>query len=265
MAKKARIAGPGLIVNRHAKNSKIEIAFDPSPDGFVSAAKRENARLKVIIIPGTGAVEPIELFVQPKTWVFKFEAAQIPPDRLADLEALITEKQDVHVVLEYTPQQETLPFTAEPHKSETTKAVKDTPAEPARSQIIPLTFQGLRGCCCQITIVHDGKGWRAGYEIKVGNLEKSRSVADLIHRSSRAEAIQEAKSSIEQWAEEVEVSGSADAKRALRRRLTSVCEQIDEQLDPLIDRAELEADDREAEEFAEDDPKDGIHADEDPD
>lgn len=111
MAQAARIAGPGLIINRHAKNGKIEMAVDPSPDGFITACRRENARLKVLIVPGNGAIEPIEIKVKPKALVFKFESAEIPRERLADLEALITEEQDVHVVIEYTPQKPELPFS----------------------------------------------------------------------------------------------------------------------------------------------------------
>lgn len=235
-SKKMKITGPGLLVNRHAKNSKIEIAFDPSPEGFVTAARRENARLKLIVVPGTGDVEPIEMTVSPKIWVFKFERAQIPPERLADLEALITEEQDVHVVLEYTPQQENLPFTA----------ALDTPAtanqEVATPDPIPdhidLKFKGLRNCGCSINIVDRDGQWYAPYRIKVGNLEQGRGALELTGSPTRIEALQRAKSEIQCWCEEVEPSGSDDAKRSLKRRLVEVCDQIDQQIDPLLDRAE---------------------------
>ncbi len=256
MKAKARMAGPGLVVDRTAKHGKINIAIDPSPEGFLSEARRENGRVKILLMPGDGATEPIEISAMPKSLMLKCEAAMIPPHRLADLETLITEQTDVHVVLEYTPHQEALPFMIENEKDANHARGKIDVGPGLRaestSQTIPLKFKGLRGCSCQITVMHDAKGWRAGYEIKVGNLEKTMSPADQIPRGSRAEAIDMAKSSIQQWAEEIEPGGNADARRSMARRLTQVCEQIDEQqVGPWIDQAELEADGRQAEECEE--------------
>lgn len=253
MSKKMEMTGPGRVVNRAAKHGKIDLAVDPSPGGFLSDARQQKERIKVLVIPGDGDTDPIEIYAHPKSLVLRCEGAMIPPGRLADLEALITEEEDVHVVIEYVPKQDQLPFTDAP-KDRTTESTETD------REIIPLKFKGLRGCFCQLTVVHDADGWRAGYEIKVGNLERSTKPEDQITRASRAEAIQVAKSSLEQWAEEVEVSGSADARRAMTRRLTSVCEQIEEQLDPMINAAE---------EFAEDEPHEeeepGLNADEDQD
>jgi hypothetical protein len=54
MATKRKIVGPGRVVNRSAKGSKLELTFDPSPNGFISDARRANERLKVIIRPEDG-------------------------------------------------------------------------------------------------------------------------------------------------------------------------------------------------------------------
>lgn len=122
---------------------------------------------------------------------------------------------------------------------------------------IPLKFTGLRGCKGKITLLHDELGWRASYEIRVGNLEERTSPEDMAHGSSRVEALQEARNGLTMWAEEVRPTGNADAKRSMARRLADVCKQLDEQLDPLLNAAE--------EEFAEDDPEDTTNTDADED
>jgi hypothetical protein len=125
----------------------------------------------------------------------------------------------------------------------------------ATTEEIPLKFRGLRNAKAMITVTHQADGWRAGYEIKVGNLEKSMPALGMVPASSHLEALQAAKSALQMWAEEVEPSGSADTRRATTSRLASVCEQIDAQLDPMLNAAE---------EFAEGGPKeDDEDADED--
>ncbi len=109
MPRKARITGPGTVVDRSAKGGKLKLSFDPSPDGFVSEARSQKEKLKITVVDDSGAVKPLEILADPHKWVFQLENAQIPKDRLADLERLITEESGVHVTLEYTPAQENLP------------------------------------------------------------------------------------------------------------------------------------------------------------
>lgn len=102
MAKQQRMTGPGVILDRSAKHGTIKIAFDPSPNGFVGDARREKGRL-AIRIEAEGQ-DSIEISAPVKEWVFQLKDAQIPAERLADLEALITDETSVHVSVEYTPE-----------------------------------------------------------------------------------------------------------------------------------------------------------------
>ena len=101
---KHRMTGPGLVVDRSAKKSKLIVAFDPSPDGFVAECRKDKGRLTLTIAAPSAGIEPIVCQVDPRAWQFKFEEAAIPKDRLADVEFLITEETDVQVTLEYTPE-----------------------------------------------------------------------------------------------------------------------------------------------------------------
>jgi hypothetical protein len=107
--KKQRLTGPGLVLDRSCKKGKLKIRFDASPNGFVAQAQGAKEKLSVQIIPGNGDIEPIEVLADPKLWAFQLENAHVPKDRLADLERLIAEEIDVHIVISYTPQQENLP------------------------------------------------------------------------------------------------------------------------------------------------------------
>ena len=101
MAKKQKITGPGRVIDRSAKDGKLSIAFDPSPGEMVTEARKDKGRLVVTIIPSDG--EPIQISASPKVWQLKLTDAAIPKERLADLESLITEEEDVHVSIEYAP------------------------------------------------------------------------------------------------------------------------------------------------------------------
>lgn len=257
MSKKARIAGPGLIVNRHAKNSKIEIAFDPSPEGFVSAARRENARLKLIVIPGKGEIEPIEITVSPKIWVFKFERAQIPAERLADLEALITEEQDVHCVLEYTPSQDELTFEPDPpaalrnytdaEDAEVNAVNKvnevpipnsaDSPVseDPTDPEILEFKPSNVNHAGVTIALHDDGKLWRAVYVWHLGNYQgQSLPLENADRHPSRDECLDETKVEILLALRGVEVTGNADAKRSAKVRLGRMAEQFERWADAQV-------------------------------
>lgn len=118
---------------------------------------------------------------------------------------------------------------------------------------IPLKFKALRGCKGMVFVRCDGLGWRAWYDIQVGNLAKHAGPEDMNPVSSRVVALQAAKSAMQCWLEDIEPSGSADAKRALKVRLAQVCEQLDVQLAPMLNAAEK---------FAEDEPEE-LNADED--
>lgn len=110
MAKtKQRISGPGRVLDRSAKKGKIKIAFDPSPGEFIGEARRAKERLIVNIQSGDSDDPPIEISASGKLWAMQLEDASIPADRLAELEAMITEEEDVHVTIEYAPVQEKLP------------------------------------------------------------------------------------------------------------------------------------------------------------
>lgn len=102
MAKKQRITGPGRVLDRSAKGGKVSLAFDPSPGEMVTEARKDKGRLIVTVLPADG--EPIQISASPKTWQLKLEDAAIPKDRLAELEALITEEENVHVTIEYVPE-----------------------------------------------------------------------------------------------------------------------------------------------------------------
>jgi len=102
-AKRQGITGPGQVLDRSAKNGKIKLSFDPSPDGFVGECRMDKGRLTVTIQPGVSDMEPIQISAAAKLWAIQLEEAAIPKDRLADLEALITQEEDVHVKIEYTP------------------------------------------------------------------------------------------------------------------------------------------------------------------
>jgi len=227
MGKKARIAGPGLIINRHAKNSKIEIAFDPSPEGFVSSARRENARLKLVIVPGNGCIDPIEMTVSPKIWVFKFERAQVPSERLADLEALITEEQDVHCVLEYTPRQQDLPFaTAEP---------TTTQGETPHTEAIEIKCKGMKLAYLKAVLVCEGAGaWRLGYEAQCGNYSQTKDAKEGPAFDSRTAALNALHFSASTWIDSIELTGSADQKRSLSARKSSWWSQVKEMIDAKV-------------------------------
>jgi len=109
MAKKQRITGPGRILDRSAKKGKLKIAFDPSPNGFITEARLSNDRLIIRIEAQSSEIDPIEIEGSAKQWAIALEGARVPASRLADLEALITEEEDVHVTIEYSPTQDKLP------------------------------------------------------------------------------------------------------------------------------------------------------------
>lgn len=109
MAKRQLITGPGVVMDRAAKKGKLKLAFDPSPGGFVSDARQAHEKVKVTIVAEDDKTKPIEIYASAKLWCFQFEGATIPKDRLSDLERLITDDADVHVTIEYTPQQDDLP------------------------------------------------------------------------------------------------------------------------------------------------------------
>ena len=103
MAKKQMISGPGIVLDRSAKGQKIQIQFDPSPDGFMTEARKEKGRLIVTIHPGISGGKPIEFSAAPRQWKIVLQDASIPKDRLAELESLITQEEDVHVTIQYSP------------------------------------------------------------------------------------------------------------------------------------------------------------------
>jgi hypothetical protein len=240
MAVTHSITGPGRIVNRHAKRGRIEIAIDPSPDGFLTQARTEKARLKVVIIPGTGEIEPIEISVHPKALVFKFESAMIPSDRLADLEALITEEQDVHLVMSYTPTQKSLftdpptldPRPSEPFAEDVPRATSDERPSAAPKERLDIKFKSLKGAKCTVTLSRVSEvDFRIGWVWEVGNWTDCRYIADSMFYRTHNLAIENAAAEIARQIEAAAITGTADQKRAAKRRLAMAKEQIVEQLE----------------------------------
>jgi hypothetical protein len=229
---KAKMTGPGLVVDRSAKHGKINIAIDPSPEGFISEARRENARLKILLIPGDGTTDPIA----------------IPAGRLADVEALITEEKNVHVVLEYVPSQASLPFAVSPEATKATKLAVSGPKATEQRQEIPLKFKGLRNCKALITVTHQADGWRAGHAVQLGNYVHEEAPEDTTAADTRAMAIRGTARAAIWWAEQVEISGGGDTKRGTQKRLAEMCKQIEDQVKALTGTPEPE-------EFAEDEPQ----------
>jgi hypothetical protein len=245
---KAKMTGPGLVVDRSAKHGKINIAIDPSPEGFISEARRENARLKILLIPGDGTTDPIEISAIPKSLMLKCEAAAIPAGRLADVEALITEEKNVHVVLEYVPSQASLPFAVSPEATKATKLAVSGPKATEQRQEIPLKFKGLRNCKALITVTHQADGWRAGHAVQLGNYVHEEAPEDTTAADTRAMAIRGTARAAIWWAEQVEISGGGDTKRGTQKRLAEMCKQIEDQVKALTGTPEPE-------EFAEDEPQ----------
>jgi hypothetical protein len=101
MANKRKIAGPGRIIDRAARKGKIVIGFDPSPDEMITEARKDKGRLIITICGRSSKAVPIQVSASPKAWLLKLEGAMIPKERLAELEAMITEEQEVHVDIEY--------------------------------------------------------------------------------------------------------------------------------------------------------------------
>jgi len=102
MGKAIRITGPGRVDNRNPKKGEVHVAFDPSPESFISEPRSEKQRVKITI--DSDGLAPIELYAKPKQWLLKIADARIDPGRLADLERLIIDETDCHVTIEYTPE-----------------------------------------------------------------------------------------------------------------------------------------------------------------
>lgn len=77
MAKRQRLSGPGIVLDRSAKKGKLKFAFDCSPDAFVTECRREKGRLKVTFT--CDEMEPIEVLAAGKLWAFELEDAAVPP------------------------------------------------------------------------------------------------------------------------------------------------------------------------------------------
>ncbi len=246
MSKKMVMTGPGRVVNRTAKRGRIDLAVDPSPAAFLSDAQQQKERIKVLVIPGDRNTDPIEICTRPKSFVLRCEGAQIPPSRLADLEALITEEKDVHVVLEYVPKQDQLPFTGtETSQNREANATPDpTEAAESRGEEIPLKFSGLKGCRVSLSLIHSGGTWYGGYNAQMGHYEGSRAALDGPPTSSlKSECLVELRDRLHDWFDDLVISGTADQKRATTRRRDMMREQMDDQIKKLIDQAELEEND----------------------
>jgi hypothetical protein len=135
-------------------------------------------------------------------------------------------------------------------KNMATAAPKDAqPAKnkPAEPECLALKFSGLRGCKAMITLKWADGYWYAGWWIQLGNQSQEVAPENTPARSSRVEALQAGKGGLDIWLEELAISGSADAKRAMGKRRDMMREQINQQLDPLLNQME--------EEFAEDGPE----------
>lgn len=177
MGTKSRLAGPGIVLNRHAKRGRIEIAFDPSPEAFITEARKANERVKVLIV--ADRMDPIEISAQSRAWVMKFEASAVPSGRLADLEALITEEQNVHIVLEYEPKQDALPFdmdatSAAEQSSDERQATGDGPLG---NHAFALKLQKKFGASFKFVLTQSAAGWEGWVDIAIPHAETRLSLA----------------------------------------------------------------------------------------
>lgn len=173
MAKRARITGPGIVLNRHAKKGRLEIAFDPSPDGFITDCRKENGRLKVLIV--ADEVDPIEISTQAKAWVMKFEDAAVPARRLADLEALITEEQPVHIVIEYQSDQEKLPFSDT--RSGRTEDFAEDPPTSVPTQTLELKLPRRLAAAVKVRVACDEAGqWFGTLAVRIPHADTTLAV-----------------------------------------------------------------------------------------
>jgi len=172
MNTKSRLAGPGIVLNRHAKRGRFEIAFDPSPEAFITEARKANERVKVLIV--ADGMDPIEISAQSRAWVMKFEASAVPSGRLADLEALITEEQNVHIVLEYEPKQDALPFNVDqPATSDPAPAA----TERARHYAFALKLLKKLAASCKVVLTETAGGWEGWVDIAIPHAETRLSLA----------------------------------------------------------------------------------------
>ena len=146
------------------------------------------------------------------------------------------------------------------------KSTKDSPAQPAAAQpsveethtAFECKFKGLRGCKCHLEILGRRDGWRAKYSAKLGNISGADGTEQVNPAPTRAMAINGALKAILCWLDEIEITGTADARRSLAARRDQMKEQVTEQLQNLIGP--------QTEEFAEDDSAEGeLNADEDQD
>ena len=208
----------------------------------------EPEQKKLQIAPITSAVRIVSLSIRTKGQKIKIADFKSPDERATSIKRMCAADTPVNLILEEIEGQ----LFGGKRATEPTKTAQRARKDDCDEKI-PLKFKGLRGCKGLIRTIREQGEWLVGYELQVGNLCKH-VFPGGIPRPTRAEALQAAKSELQAWCEEVEPAGNADAKRSMKRRLTSVCEQLDEQLDPLINPAEVEfAEDQELELNADED------------
>ena len=98
-------------------------------------------------------------------------------------------------------------------------------------------FQGLKGCKGIISLQCKDRQWYGGYALQLGNLSIEESPENTRSCSSRVEALQAAKTSLDIWLNDLIVTGTADAKRSMLARRDTMRKQLDQQLDPILDAA----------------------------
>ncbi len=252
--------GPGMVLNRHAKRGKIEIAFDPTEGAFVSKCGAANERLKILIVPGDGDMAPIEISAAPKAWVFKCESAAVPADRLADLEALITEEASVHVVVEYTRAQDDLPFERDTKNeirdtdSEATEGTEyteadglpsgrawgDAPAPTRKTEGYEFKCKGMRQATLSLSLIPVGDdGWQVNYEVRLGNYADAGTLPDdgPVAFVSRGGAIETLQYTVGRWLDGLTFTGGADHRRGMETRRDQMKEQVNAYLEKLANEA----------------------------
>ena len=92
-AKKVSLECVGQVVDRKCKKSTVKFTIDPTPEGWLLKSAARETPVGILVTPTDHKeVKPIGLFGVLKGCAIEFEAVQVAPDRLADLEFLIREK-----------------------------------------------------------------------------------------------------------------------------------------------------------------------------
>lgn len=81
------------MADRKCKKSTVKFNIDPSPEGWLVKSQARETPVGILVKPTDHPeIKPISLFGVLKGCSIEFEAVQVAPDRLADLEFLIREK-----------------------------------------------------------------------------------------------------------------------------------------------------------------------------